>query len=469
MMYLSFYNLTEKPFQISTDPKFLWLGEKHREALASLKYGVLDNKGFLLMTGDVGTGKTTLINALIKQLGQEIICARVPDPGLSLIDFYNFIADAYQMGSAFSSKGPFLIQFGEFLNNAFARNKKVLLIVDEAQRLPDDLLEEVRVLSNILAHGQQINIFFVGQNEFNDSLLRVENRALRNRITITYNIEPLTEEETRQYIQNRLSVAGSQKEIFLPDAIQQIFAFSDGNPRRINILCDLALLTGYVQEAPQINAAIIAECAQEVSIPMLTVVNNSEPTAKNTANKPSNTPQPLPTTNTVMPQTHADEDSGKRSAYKLFIFALIPLLLILVAYLFFAQPFKLLSSIRSTDNHTPAAVVPANSKMVPHATENVSEPEKLNTPSEGKRLIDHQTDNTQDQSWHQSDRPLGQAPIGNPPPFMASQKKIEPSSTNAFGSKARINGLPAKNQTGDALPPDPSKLIDLILKQPPKE
>ncbi|MDJ0829605.1 MAG: AAA family ATPase, partial [Desulfobacterales bacterium] len=286
MMYLSFYNLTEKPFQISTDPKFLWLGEKHREALASLKYGVLDNKGFLLMTGDVGTGKTTLINALIKQLGQEIICARVPDPGLSLIDFYNFIADAYQMGAAFSSKGPFLIQFGKFLNNAFARNKKVLLIVDEAQRLPDDLLEEVRVLSNILAHGQQINIFFVGQNEFNDSLLRVENRALRNRITITYNIEPLTEEETRQYIQNRLSVAGSQKEIFLPDAIQQISAFSDGNPRRINILCDLALLTGYVQEAPQINAAIIAECAQEVSIPMLTVVNNSEPTAKNTANKP---------------------------------------------------------------------------------------------------------------------------------------------------------------------------------------
>ena len=134
-MYLSFYNLTAKPFQTNTDPKFLWLGAKHKEALATLKYGVLDNKGFLLLTGDVGTGKTTLINALSNNLGKEIVVATVPDPDLEKLDFYNFIANAFKIKKTFSSKGNFLIYFSYFLHLVYEKNKKVLLIIDESQRL----------------------------------------------------------------------------------------------------------------------------------------------------------------------------------------------------------------------------------------------------------------------------------------------------------------------------------------------
>ncbi len=266
-MYLSYYNLTEKPFQINTDPKFLWQGEKHKEALAMLKYGILDNRGFLFLAGDVGTGKTTLINTLTNQLGDQIIVAIVPDPGLEKIDFFNFIAAAFNFNKRFNSKSEFLVYFSRFLHKAYINNKKVLLIIDESQRLTSELLEEIRLLSNIEKHDAKlINIFFVGQNEFIDILLKVENRALKQRITINYRIDPLTENETEQYIRYRLKVAGSQKNIFTSKAIHEIFVFSEGYPRLINIICDHSLLTGYVKGKKAIAAGIVKECAKELKI-----------------------------------------------------------------------------------------------------------------------------------------------------------------------------------------------------------
>ena len=271
-MYLSYYNLTEKPFQINTDPKFLWQGEKHKEALAMLKYGILDNRGFLFLAGDVGTGKTTLINSLISQLGDQIIVAIVPDPSLEKIDFFNFLAVAFNFNRQFNSKGEFLVYFSRFLHKAYINNKRVLLIIDESQKLTSELLEEIRLLSNIEKHDAKlINIFFVGQNEFIDILLRSENRALRQRITINYRIDPLTENETEQYIQRRLKVAGSQKNIFTSKAVHEIFAFSGGYPRLINIVCDHSLLTGYVKGKKAIDAGIVKECAKELKISPHTV------------------------------------------------------------------------------------------------------------------------------------------------------------------------------------------------------
>ncbi len=222
-MYLDFYELKVKPFQISTDSRFLWMGEKHKEALATLKYGILDNKGFLLLTGDVGTGKTTLINALVSQLGDNVLVATIPDPDLEPLDFYNFVADAFQINTVFSTKGAFLIRFTQFLHQAYSRNQKVLLIVDEAQRLQYEILEEIRLLSNIEKQETKLlNIFFVGQNEFNDTLLKRENRALRQRITLNYNIEPLSEKETGQYIRYRLQIAGQERKIFDAGAVRSI-------------------------------------------------------------------------------------------------------------------------------------------------------------------------------------------------------------------------------------------------------
>ena len=266
-MYLSYYDLDSKPFQISTDPQFLWLGEKHKEALATLKYGIIDNKGFLLLTGDVGTGKTTLINALVNSLGDNIIVAKVTDPELEKQEFFNFIANAFNIKKIFQDKGTFLVHLSTFLHFAYTKNKKVLLIIDEAQRLNHSLLEEIRLLSNIEKQDTKlINIFFIGQNEFNDILLKEKNRALRQRITLNYNINPLTENETGEYIKHRLNVAGSKKNIFSSGAIRETFSFSKGYPRLINIICDLALLTGYAREKKNIKPEIIKECAQELQI-----------------------------------------------------------------------------------------------------------------------------------------------------------------------------------------------------------
>lgn len=267
-MYQSFYNLKIKPFQITTDPKFLWLGEKHKEALATLKYGVLENKGFLLLTGDVGTGKTVLIHGLMKIIDVSAIVAAVPDPGLSSIDFFNFLSEEFGMNRRFDSKGAFLIHLKHFLYKASSADKKVLLIIDEAQRLNHELIEQIRLLSNIeMDNRKLINIFFVGQSEFNKILSEERHRAVRQRISVSYHIDPLTEQETRQYINHRLNVAGCKKELFKSEAVSRIYSFSHGYPRLINIICDHALLTGYSGGKKVIDARVILECEKELRIP----------------------------------------------------------------------------------------------------------------------------------------------------------------------------------------------------------
>ncbi|MFN2356964.1 MAG: AAA family ATPase [Desulfotignum sp.] len=246
----------------------MWFGEKHKEALATLEYGVLDNKGFLLLTGDVGTGKTTLINTLLQRLGQDVVCTTVPDPGLEKMDFFNFIAAGFGIDREFQTKGVFLAYFKSFLLQASEAGKKVLLIIDEAQLLTQEMLEEIRLLSNIeKSDAKLINIFFVGQNEFNEILNREQNRAVRQRLTLNYNIDPLTPDETADYITYRLQVAGADHTIFEDAATREIFIFSGGFPRRINVLCDHCLLSGYVKEQNIIDTAIVRECAKELKIP----------------------------------------------------------------------------------------------------------------------------------------------------------------------------------------------------------
>jgi general secretion pathway protein A len=267
-MYLNFYRLNSKPFQITADPRFLWLGEKHSEALATLKYGILEDKGFLLLTGDVGTGKTALIKLLVKSIDISAIVATIPDPGLEATDFFNILAEEFKMDRRFASKGDFLIYFKQFLLKAYKSDKKVLLIIDEAQRLHHDLLEQIRLLSNIeLENRKLINIFFVGQTEFNRTLLDEQNKAVRQRITVHYHIQPLAEPETQQYIRHRLNVAGCKSEILTPDAMRRIHVFSAGYPRLINIICDHALLTGYAGGSKVIDVNLIRDCEKELRLP----------------------------------------------------------------------------------------------------------------------------------------------------------------------------------------------------------
>ncbi len=213
------------PFETSPDPKFIWLSEKHKEALASLKYGIQENKGFLLLTGDIGTGKTTLINCFLNEKGTDAIVASIPDPDLSILDFFLLLTKEFNLNMDFNTKGEFLIQFENFLLNTYSEQKKALLIIDEAQRLNKQLLEQIRLLSNIEKHyAKLINIFFVGQNEVNELIKDERNKALRQRIAVHYNIDPLTEPETREYIKHRLTISGSEEEIFSSKAIYEIFS-----------------------------------------------------------------------------------------------------------------------------------------------------------------------------------------------------------------------------------------------------
>ncbi|MFP4451843.1 MAG: ExeA family protein [Desulfobacterales bacterium] len=266
-MYLQYYNLNRKPFDINTDPDFLWYGEKHREALATLKYGALESKGFLLLTGDVGVGKTTVVNALLAGMDAHDVAVSVHDPGMERLEFFNYIAKAFGLSGNFHTKGDFLIEFIGFITRCHYQGRRVLLIIDECQLISDSLLNEIRLFSNLEKKGKKlISVFLVGQLELNDILLRPENRAMRQRITVNYNIEPLSVKETEKYIKHRLSVAGAIREIFDKSAVKEIHRFSGGCPRLINIICDRALLTGYVFSKKRISKKIIRECAKELDI-----------------------------------------------------------------------------------------------------------------------------------------------------------------------------------------------------------
>ena len=265
-MYLAHYGLDLKPFDINPDPRFLWLSETHKEALAALRYGIQESKGFLLLTGEVGTGKTVLIKHLMDLANVEATVATLPDPDLGLIDFYNILADEFNMGRQFREKGEFLIHFKRFLAVGAGDNRKLLLIMDEAQRLKHELLEEIRVLSNLEVPDKKvINIFLVGQNELKNILLEERNRAFRQRISVNYHLEPLTEQETSSYIEHRLNVAGATDKIFTGDAVHQIHSFSKGFPRLINVICDHAMLSGYSGGFTLIGAGTIKECADDLT------------------------------------------------------------------------------------------------------------------------------------------------------------------------------------------------------------
>ncbi len=271
-MYLSFYGLNQKSFQMSTNPSFIWLGKMHKKVLAMLQYGILQNQGFLLLTGDVGTGKTTLVNALINSLGSDVVVAKVPDPGLEMIDFLNYISHTFGMDKRFVCKEDFLIHFDLFLQNSAAAGKKVLLIIDEAQRLNSALLEEIRQLSNIEKQQTKVlNILFVGQNLFHDFLQESQNRALSQRIAINVAIGPLNFDETAEYIRQSLKTAGAEKDIFSADALRSVYKFSAGFLRRINIICDHAMLSGYLQGKKTVTVDMVRQCAEDLCLPDATV------------------------------------------------------------------------------------------------------------------------------------------------------------------------------------------------------
>jgi general secretion pathway protein A len=263
---LAYYGLRVQPFQPTADPEFLWLGTRHREVLTAMKAGVLANAGLVLLTGEVGTGKTTLAHALEESLGEGVSVARLDYPGLDPPDFFKVVGTAYGLGDAIAGRETFLQRLVPFLIRAHADGRTVLLILDEAQSLSHELFEEVGHLSALEHEGARLlNVLLVGQNELGAVVLGPQHRDLRQRVAARYTIEPLTMTEIDEYIRRRLTVAGAARSPFGADAVREISALSGGVPRLINLIADLALLRGFQAEAQTITAGIIADCARDLS------------------------------------------------------------------------------------------------------------------------------------------------------------------------------------------------------------
>ena len=256
------------PFELAPKVDALFLGETHKEGLAVLKYGVISDKGFLLLTGGVGTGKTTLINCLAASLEMSENLCIISNPNLDVEEFYFYFAA--KIGLAYDgNKAFFLLSFAEYLEKCQKAKKKILLIIDEAHALPVEVLEEIRLLANLAAdHTGTMSIFLVGQPELMERLSEKRLLPLRQRISIGFHLEPLSREDTQQYILFRLNAAGAQQgALFTKKAIDAIDQGADGNPRVINIISDQALLTGYLRNVLCIDHTIIRECIEQQQLP----------------------------------------------------------------------------------------------------------------------------------------------------------------------------------------------------------
>jgi type II secretory pathway predicted ATPase ExeA/tetratricopeptide (TPR) repeat protein len=266
-MYDSFYQVNENPFKICTDPRFLWCGEKHSRILSSLIYGLMDHNGLIVLTGDIGTGKTTLVNAFLKIVGSDVYVAEINHPRLSANEFLTLVAKRLDKGFTGTSKSDLLLFFDSFFRRVHAEGKIVLLIIDEAQQLPIELLEEIRLLSNMEYGGQRIlSIMLVGQSELKVMIKSPQSRALHQRVTLFCEIQALSEKETPLYVEYRLKVSGLREQLFTAQAMQMIHTFSQGNPRLINILCDRAMRIGQMKKRKKIDADIIIECARDMKL-----------------------------------------------------------------------------------------------------------------------------------------------------------------------------------------------------------
>jgi type II secretory pathway predicted ATPase ExeA len=266
-MYLEHYSLKKLPFQTNMDPKFIWFGERHKDILTVLKYVALYNEGFLLITGDVGAGKTTFVNALLERFDKNTVTANITNPSMEPQDFLAFVAHEFNIQLKSGDKKDSLAPFRRFLNNCHSENKKVLLIIDEAHRLDQKLLNQIRRLSNIERRNKKLlNMVFVGQDAFVDLISKKKNRDLKQRITFSHHINPLKGAEICEYIFHRLHVADSVKSIFTGSAITEIYAVAKGCPRLVNMVCDHALLAGYHKGVKEIDGKIIKECVDKLPL-----------------------------------------------------------------------------------------------------------------------------------------------------------------------------------------------------------
>jgi general secretion pathway protein A len=261
-MYKKFYQFKERPFEITPDPEFVYLSEIHQEALAHLQYAIREGKGFSVITGEAGTGKTTLVHMLLSKLDGRVRTCYIFNPIMEQADFLNYVCDDLGIESdGMKSRGQSVTVLHKFLLDCYARGEKVFIIIDEAQCLDPELLQEVRLLTNLeTAKNKLLHVILLGQPELDQTLAEPRFRPLKQRITVRYHLRRLSLKETKEYILHRLKRAGSRNlSLFDNGAIKEIYSYSKGIPRLINIVCDNALLTGFSAEKARIGKNIIRD------------------------------------------------------------------------------------------------------------------------------------------------------------------------------------------------------------------
>lgn len=266
-MYLHFYGLRDIPFSLTPDPRFLYFTASHREVMANLSYGIQHGKGLIVATGEVGTGKTTMLRAMLTRLDRSVLSSYIFNPGLTVPDLYQQMAADFSLGQ-YTSKSDMLMKLGKLLMMRHSRGLRTVLIVDEAQGLSRELLEEVRLLLNFETYTEkQLQIILVGQPELRQLLNSADLRQLKQRISLRCEIKPLKADDVSGYIRSRLKVAGASRvDLFTADAVAMIFRASEGIPRLVNNICDNALLTGYAMNSRLITPEIIAEVAESLDL-----------------------------------------------------------------------------------------------------------------------------------------------------------------------------------------------------------
>ncbi len=266
-MYNSFFGLDADPFRVNPDPRFFYASESHREALATLTYAVREKKGFIVLTGEVGTGKTTVVNALLRTVDPDVQTAYIFNTRLSLGDFFGSLFDELGLERVRPyRKGEVLRRLNHHLIERLRKGQQTVLIIDEAQNLSSNLLEEIRMLSNLeTPQSKLIQIILVGQPELERKLARENLRQLRQRVELRHRIRTLTQEESGEYVCERLLLAGHETgRVFSRGALHALYLHSLGIPRVINVLCDNALLSGFARESLQISAQMVHEAARDL-------------------------------------------------------------------------------------------------------------------------------------------------------------------------------------------------------------